>query len=193
MLRGRCSCAISGRPTCSPFAPPSLLHSITPLFPLHPRNSPVTPLFPLPTQKHGVGAVPPAKCPLIKRPSQPQFSVIPEPVVPAGKRSLLRTLNLQLSTLNCFPALTPIIPAHPRGSPVSPIIPAHTQKQGVGEVYCQLNYIHTQKLSARRHFRSRVQEIVCNCRSCAGTQEERAAQGARLRRQPLQNVQAILR
>jgi hypothetical protein len=51
MLRGRCSCAISGRPTPSsaPKNPPS------PLFPLHPRNSPVTPLFPLHTQKQGGG------------------------------------------------------------------------------------------------------------------------------------------
>src|SRR5208282_4671547 len=40
------------------------------------------------------------------------------------------TFNLQLSTLNCFYPLTPIIPVHPRHSPVSPIIPVHTQKQG---------------------------------------------------------------
>src|SRR5271157_3425047 len=49
MLRGRCSCAISGRPT------PSLAsHSpLSPLFPLLPGNLPVTPLFPLLTQKQG--------------------------------------------------------------------------------------------------------------------------------------------
>jgi hypothetical protein len=54
MLRGRCSCAISGRPTSSP-ASQSLL---SPLFPLHPRNPPVTPLFPLLTQKQGGGGYP---------------------------------------------------------------------------------------------------------------------------------------
>lgn len=81
----------------------------------------------------GVG-VPPPKCPLVKRPSQPRFSVIPEPVVPAGKRSLLRTLHLQLSTLNCFSPATPIIPAHTDHSPLSPIIPAHTQNRGWGYV-----------------------------------------------------------
>jgi hypothetical protein len=53
MLKGRCSCAISGRPTPSSFASSSLLRPLTPLFPLHPRNSPVTPLFPLLTQKQG--------------------------------------------------------------------------------------------------------------------------------------------
>ena len=58
MLRGRCSCAISERPTPLSFAPPSLLHPLTPLFPLHPRISPVTPLFPLLTQKHGGGGYP---------------------------------------------------------------------------------------------------------------------------------------
>jgi hypothetical protein len=63
MLRGRCSCAISDRPTPLPraifakgqtsFAPPSSLHPLSPLFPLHPRNAPVTPLVPLLTQKQG--------------------------------------------------------------------------------------------------------------------------------------------
>jgi|SRR5208282_2735630 len=49
MLRGRCSCAISERPTRSPASQSPL----TPLFPLHTRNSPVTPFFPLHTQKQG--------------------------------------------------------------------------------------------------------------------------------------------
>jgi hypothetical protein len=51
MLEGRCSCAISGRPT-----PISARKSqLTPLFPLHPRNAPVSPFFPLHTQKQGGG------------------------------------------------------------------------------------------------------------------------------------------
>jgi hypothetical protein len=62
MLRGRCSCAISNRPTASSTL--RLLatrHSslatafVSPLFPLHPGNSPVTPLFPLHPQKQGRG------------------------------------------------------------------------------------------------------------------------------------------
>jgi hypothetical protein len=60
MLRGRRSCAISERPTPSsalrPLAtshPPLATALLSPLFPLHPRNSPVTPLFPLHTQKRG--------------------------------------------------------------------------------------------------------------------------------------------
>jgi hypothetical protein len=64
MLRGRCSCAISGRPgspsgtqttrpTPSSFAPSSLLRPLTPLFPLDASHSPVSPLFPLHTQKQG--------------------------------------------------------------------------------------------------------------------------------------------
>ena len=53
MLRRHCSCAISERPTPSPFVSPSLFRMLSPLLPLHPRNSPVTPLFPLHTQKQG--------------------------------------------------------------------------------------------------------------------------------------------
>ena len=51
MLRGRCSCAISERPTSPSFATSSLLRPLTPLFPLDARHSPVSPLFPLHAQK----------------------------------------------------------------------------------------------------------------------------------------------
>jgi len=51
MLRGRYSCAISSHPSRSP----AFKSQLSPLFPLHPRNSPVTPLFPLHTQKQGGG------------------------------------------------------------------------------------------------------------------------------------------
>jgi hypothetical protein len=54
MLRGRCSCAISGRPT--PSSGPK--NPLSPLFPLHPRKVPVSALFPLLTQKHGGGGYP---------------------------------------------------------------------------------------------------------------------------------------
>src|SRR5271157_1614209 len=57
MLRGRCSCAISERPTPSLFASPSLTCILTPLFPIHPGNYPVTPLFPLLTQKQRGGGI----------------------------------------------------------------------------------------------------------------------------------------
>ncbi len=89
MLRGRCSCAISDRPTPSSFAPPSLLRPITPLFPLHPRNAPVTPLFPLLTQKQGGGGY---------------------PLLPL--HPLLPLLPLLPSAVNCKPAfLTPAVTA----------------------------------------------------------------------------------
>jgi hypothetical protein len=65
MLRGRCSCAISIRPTPlpraifakgeAPFVSSSLFRMLSPIIPLHPRNYTVTPLFPLLTQKQGVG------------------------------------------------------------------------------------------------------------------------------------------
>jgi len=54
MLRGRCSCAISGRPTASSFVFSSLLRPLTPLVPLDASHSPASPLFPLLTQKQGV-------------------------------------------------------------------------------------------------------------------------------------------
>src|SRR5208283_779581 len=53
MLRGRCSCAISERPTPSP-APKKPL---SPIIPVHPGNSPVSPIIPVHTQKQGGGAL----------------------------------------------------------------------------------------------------------------------------------------
>jgi hypothetical protein len=69
MLRGRCSCAISGRPgtlsgtqtarpTPSLFATSSLLCPLTPLFPLHTRHSPVSPIISTLAQNIGGGGCP---------------------------------------------------------------------------------------------------------------------------------------
>ena len=55
MLRGRGSCAISDRPTPSPFASPSLFRMLSPTIPVHPRNAPVSPIIPVHTQKQGGG------------------------------------------------------------------------------------------------------------------------------------------
>ena len=75
MLRGRCSCAISGRPGTpsgtqatrpTPSPAPRLLatsHSslatalVSPIIPVHPGNSPVSPMIPVHTQKQGGGAL----------------------------------------------------------------------------------------------------------------------------------------
>jgi hypothetical protein len=57
MLRGRCSCGISGLPTSSP----ALQSLLTPLFPLLTRNAPVSLFFPLLTQKQGSGGSPEVK------------------------------------------------------------------------------------------------------------------------------------
>src|SRR5208337_811500 len=53
MLRGSCSCAISERPTPSPFALSSLFRMLSPIIPVHPRNAPVSPIIPAHTQKQG--------------------------------------------------------------------------------------------------------------------------------------------
>src|SRR5208282_6337273 len=53
MLRGRCSCAISGRPRPSP----ALKSPLSPIIPVHPRNSPVSSIIPVHTQKQGGGAL----------------------------------------------------------------------------------------------------------------------------------------
>src|SRR5208283_5870665 len=72
MLRGRCSCAISDRPTPSPALlslptshPPArrsfsgggplATALVTPIIPVHPRNTPVSPIIPVHTQKQGGG------------------------------------------------------------------------------------------------------------------------------------------
>src|SRR5271157_785775 len=57
MLRGSCSCAISERPTPSPFALSSLFRMLSPIIPVHPRNAPVSPIIPVHTQKQGGGGV----------------------------------------------------------------------------------------------------------------------------------------
>ena len=80
MLRGRCSCAISERPTPSLFASPSLTCILTPLFPIHPGNYPVTPLFPLLTQKQRGGGYP---CSRFVLPSS-ALGVYPDPVRVSG-------------------------------------------------------------------------------------------------------------
>src|SRR5208337_4164754 len=79
MLRGRCSCAVSARPTPSSYEKTLL----TPLFPLLPGNSSVTPLFPLLTQKQGGGVY---ICSPVVRPSS-VLGVYPGPV---GLSSVVR-------------------------------------------------------------------------------------------------------
>ena len=53
MLQGRCSCANSERPRPSP-APK---YPLSPIIPVHPRNSPVSPMIPVHTQKQGGGGL----------------------------------------------------------------------------------------------------------------------------------------
>jgi hypothetical protein len=92
MLRGRCSCAISSRPSPSPvFQSP-----LSPLFPLLPGNSPVSPLFPLLTQKQGGG---PAEI----LPHQILFTTDPvHHSIPGGSNRLENSApNCELSTVNC--------------------------------------------------------------------------------------------
>jgi len=55
MLRGRCSCAISERPTPSLFATPSLFRTLSPIIPVHRRHSTANPIIPVHTQKQGGG------------------------------------------------------------------------------------------------------------------------------------------
>src|SRR5208337_1873529 len=55
MLRGRCSCAISDRPTPSLFATLSLFRPLSLIIPVHPRTAPVSPIIPVHTQNRGGG------------------------------------------------------------------------------------------------------------------------------------------
>jgi|SRR5271157_2493024 len=112
MLRGRCSCAISGRPTPSSFASSSLFPPLSALFPLHPRNSPVTPLFPLLTQKQGGGGGVTHMVTFLKYVGASTFS-FRESIIAihqnAGSSSAL-AVNCQLSTVNC-PSPAPLATA----------------------------------------------------------------------------------
>jgi hypothetical protein len=82
MLRGRCSCAISGRSTPSSFGSSSLLCPLTPLFPLDASHSPVTPLFPLDTQKQGGTPLPRASNGLLWYDQPFHFGVFPDSALP---------------------------------------------------------------------------------------------------------------
>src|SRR5208337_2140679 len=82
MLRGHRSCAISERPTSLPFAPPSLLHPLTPLFPLDASHSPVSPLFPLDTQNRGGTPLPRASKGLLFYGQPFHFGVCPDSALP---------------------------------------------------------------------------------------------------------------
>jgi len=136
MLRGRCSCAISGRPGISSRQKTPL----TPLFPLHPGKLPVSALFPLLTQKQGgtpsagmtnrsiLESLPARSSPCGPFSAAPLFSVL----------SVYSVVSLLSAAFPCSPLATrhsPLsltIPVHPRGSSVSPIIPALTQNMGGG-------------------------------------------------------------
>ncbi len=53
------------------------------------------------------------------------------PAAPSGTQKACSTPSFFASS-SLFCLLSPIIPVHPRDTPVSPIIPVHTQKQGGG-------------------------------------------------------------
>jgi len=97
MLRGRRSCAISERATPSPAS----RNPLSPLFPLHPRNSSVTPLFPLHTQKQGGGAHFSAL--LLHSSSMLSVSSVVNPLSNAddSNRVEISTASCELSTVNC--------------------------------------------------------------------------------------------
>jgi len=143
MLRGRCSCAISGRPgapsgthTTRPSPSPAPKYPLSPIIPVHPRNSPVSPIIPVHTQKQGGGGgylfslsvlpsfvlrvyTGPVAVSSVVSPSCPAFSFSPL-VCPAcselrGERSPRRVTR--------HSSLTPIIPA-PLATAALPVVPA---------------------------------------------------------------------
>src|SRR5208337_4602590 len=114
MLRGRCSCAISGRPTPLPRAifakgysstPRLLATSYTPL-----ATALLSPIIPACPERF-------LRRVLIDAPLSPIIPACPE-------RFLRRVLT--------DAPLSLLFPVHPRNSPVSLIIPVHAQKQGGG-------------------------------------------------------------
>ena len=173
MLRGRCSCAISERPTPSLFALSSLLRLLSPTIPVHPRNAPVSLIIPVHTQKQGVGGYP----------CYDQSSHFGNVLARTDLRSpfFFRALCalrgeshgyrlLSLATSHSSLATKSNYSRTSGGSPLSLIIPALTQTPGGGganelslprhgqllpyESY-QLQYVplHHVSMSARRHFR----------------------------------------
>src|SRR5208283_363127 len=130
--RGPGFCAISGRSGTS-----SGTQTTRPI-PSPAFQSPLTPLFPLLTQKRGGGGAlkklsatsdqrsgGKRKNRSEDRPLQRRGDA--RPGAPSGTHTTRPTPSPALKKL-----LSPIIPVHPRNSPVSPIIPVHTQKQGGG-------------------------------------------------------------
>jgi len=117
MLRGRCSCAVSVRPTSACFASPSLFSLLSPIIPVHRRHSPVSPIIPAHTQKHGGGGY------LCSSSVLPSFvlSLYRDPVrVPSTEAPILSSCS-PLATSHS--ALIPIIPA-PLATAALRVVPA---------------------------------------------------------------------
>jgi hypothetical protein len=182
MLRGRCSCGISGLPTSSP----ALQSLLTPLFPLLTRNAPVSLFFPLLTQKQGSGGSPEVKeAKEVKEVENLAFltpaftttsiNIVGAPTFPflhTSARlqerfaSLLRRASrgdpFQPSTFNFEPLFSPN-PNHSRTSKTFARKSNHSRtyaKTGGGGGACLL--VRQVQLSARRHSRSCAREGVCH-------------------------------
>ena len=152
MLRGRCSCGISGLPPSSP----ALQSLLTPLFPLLTRNAPVSLFFPLLTQKQGSGGSPEVKeAKEVKEVENlafltPAFTTTsinivgaPTFLTPAPALSLFRILlNLKLTTGH------PVKDAHPeRAVRVEGVLPSLATNPNHSRTYAQVarksNYSRT--------------------------------------------------
>jgi hypothetical protein len=145
--RGRGCCTISDRPTPS-FAPPLLATShpplatalLTPIIPVHPRNSPVSSIIPVHTQKQGGGGcfftfhcrLSTVGCELSSPPNSFVFSrcsyyyIIYMNNTIVGAPTFCKSLSTGATTL------LPLSRSLARHSPLTPIIPVHAQNRGVG-------------------------------------------------------------
>src|SRR5208283_771347 len=138
--RGRGCCAISGRSTPSSFAFPSLFRVLSPIIPVHPRNSPVSPIIPVHTQKQGGGVYFPVHH------SPPSLPLLPS-------RSPLAT---------CHSPLTPIIP-EPLATAALRVVPAPIFTTTASTHVGAPTILFRERTTARQQFPDRRAMLSSNC------------------------------
>jgi hypothetical protein len=208
MLRGRCAYTISGRPgtpsgtqKACPTPSPGPKYPLSPIIPVHPRDSPVSPIIPVHTQKQGGGALLFNFQLGIRR----RMPILSEPAVAGEPKDLLGSSPSSLCSppATRLPAaasaeeghspLSPLFPLHRRHSRVSPIISTHTQNIGGGGGYLSGNVLKICRRAdilpsarGRQILRPAEQqgdgEIPPPRRSTRGAQVALATRRARLRR-----------
>src|SRR5208283_2537817 len=156
--RGRGCCAISERPTLSPFVAPSLFPMLSPTIPVHPRTAPVSPIIPArlsrarprDTQKQGGGVHFPVHH------SPPSLPLLP------SRSPLATRLPAAASAEEGHSPLTPIIPA-PLATAALRVVPAPIFTTTASTHVGAPTILFRERTTARQQFPDRRAMLSSNC------------------------------